>query len=89
MVGKVPGMLMCDGNGEEVLALWDLGCLCLARPLHCRRPIDEDMGETLHSDTVLPPVTPRIRTHEPKGFVSKVVPFSEGRTITMGENGRD
>lgn len=48
--------------------------------LHWRRPIDEHMWETLHSDTLLPPVTPHIRMHEPKCFVNKVeTPFQRGK----------
>lgn len=53
--------------------------------LHWRRPIDEHMWETLHPDTLLPPVTPHIRMHEPKCFVNKVeTPFSEGENHLKG-----
>lgn len=42
--------------------------------------MDEHMWETLHSDTLLPPVTPHIRMREPKCFVNKVeTPFQRGK----------
>lgn len=76
---------MCEGKGEEVSELGSGMPLCCAGP----SVGGERMWETLHSDTLLPALTPRIRMHPPKWFVNKVeTPFHRGgKAFQCGENG--